>query len=193
MFTETRDLHHVTETCPAGVHRVCDCQPHLKHVKHAWTDVTVFDCHVNPSVLVLSSSSSESVRLSWPRRRRTTSSRNRRSLPWTRAASGRRRAGRSSGSPTTTPTTTTMTRTDRTPPRRRRRTRRTRSWTSTKVRLISPDVRVDHKIIIKNSSSSSSSPSSSSQLCSMQGSTWRTASWPHTQHCCWAACVRGAR
>lgn len=30
------------------------------------------------------------------------------------------------------------------------------------------------------------------QLFSMQGSTWRTASWPPTQHCCWAACVREA-
>lgn len=31
------------------------------------------------------------------------------------------------------------------------------------------------------------------QLCITQGSTWRTASWRPTQHCCWAACVRGAR
>lgn len=31
------------------------------------------------------------------------------------------------------------------------------------------------------------------QLCSTPGSTWRTALWPRTRRCCWAACVRGAR
>lgn len=31
-----------------------------------------------------------------------------------------------------------------------------------------------------------------SQLCSTQGSTWRTASWRPTRHCCWAASVREA-